>query len=268
MNIGAIILKKRKSLGYTQQNLADMLHVSFQAVSKWENGTACPEIDLLPTLATALCTSVDTLLEYQMPVTADYQQRYKGENYYWGLEPNRMCYDVMRLMPPTKPLKILDIGCGEGKDAVFMARNGYEVSAFDISEAGLEKGKALAEQFGVYVDFYKADINDCHLTRTYDIIFSSGIFHFIKPETRGDVLECLKAHTNENGIHAINVFVDKPFVKGKTENRYPWKTGELFMHYHDWYIHTMKEEIFDCNSGGNLHQHCMDTIITKKGYRG
>lgn len=42
MNIGTIIMNKRKTLGYTQQALADRLNVSFQAVSKWENGTNYP----------------------------------------------------------------------------------------------------------------------------------------------------------------------------------------------------------------------------------
>ena len=46
-------------------------------------------------------------------------------------------------MPPTRPLKVLDIGCGEGKDAVFFARNGYDVTAFDLSKEGIEKGKAF-----------------------------------------------------------------------------------------------------------------------------
>lgn len=40
MNIGAVIMNKRKALGYTQQTLADKLNVSFQAVSKWENGVS------------------------------------------------------------------------------------------------------------------------------------------------------------------------------------------------------------------------------------
>ena len=48
----------------------------------------------------------------------------------------------------------MDIGCGEGKDAVFLARNGYKVTAFDIAESGLAKGRELAERNGAYVDFF------------------------------------------------------------------------------------------------------------------
>lgn len=66
MNIGSVIMSKRKSLGYTQQRLADKLHISFQAVSKWENGIACPEVELLPAIAMILGTSVDALLGYRL----------------------------------------------------------------------------------------------------------------------------------------------------------------------------------------------------------
>lgn len=56
-----------------------------------------------------------------------YEEEYKTQEYYWGTEPNKACYQVLLLMPPIKPLKLLDIGYGEGKDAVFFARNGYVV---------------------------------------------------------------------------------------------------------------------------------------------
>lgn len=153
--LGTMVAKKRKELGYTQQNLADYLHISFQAVSKWENGTAYPEIMLLPKIANFLGTSVDALLGYTSAVVPEYEERYKKEGYYWGLLPNQLCYEIMKLKPPVKPYHVLDIGCGEGKDAVFLAKNGYIVSAFDISETGIEKGKKLAEKNGVNVVFLK-----------------------------------------------------------------------------------------------------------------
>lgn len=267
MNIGTVIMNKRKALGYTQQTLADKLNVSFQAVSKWENGTNYPEVDMLPVIAGVLDTSIDSLLGYKSLIHSEYDKRYDMEDYYWGITPNSLCYEIMKLKPPVKPLKILDIGCGEGKDAVFLARNGYIVTAFDLSETGIEKGKRLAERCNTYVDFFKADLTDFRAAEMYDIVFSSGVFHFIKPEIREKFISNLKEYTNENGIHAINVFVEKPFVEvppDKDSNHFRWSSGELFMHYHDWKLHKTEEIIFDCNSSGIPHQHCMDIMIAEK----
>ena len=72
MNIGTIIMTKRKQLGLTQQALANALNVSFQAVSKWENGASCPDVEILPLLAKTLNTSVDSLLDYEAVINADY----------------------------------------------------------------------------------------------------------------------------------------------------------------------------------------------------
>ena len=160
MSIGETITRKRKALGMTQKDLAEKLSVSFQAVSKWETDASHPDVELLPALAEMLGTTVDALVGYRSPILADYEARYQSTEYYWGIEPNRLCYDILRMRPPVKPYKVLDIGCGEGKDAVFLARNGYRVSAIDIAENGLEKGRILAEKCGTRVDFFKADISD------------------------------------------------------------------------------------------------------------
>lgn len=269
MNIGRVIMTKRKSLGLTQQALANELNISFQAISKWENGTSCPDIDLLPDIASVLQTSVDSLLGYETVINADYEKRYQEEGYYWGLEPNQLCYDIMRLKPPTKQLKVLDIGCGEGKDSVFLARNGYIVTAMDATDSGIEKGKQLADNCGVSVEFFKADITDFRLKENYDIIFCSGVMHFVKPDYRNDIFQNLKEHTNLNGIHAMNIFVEKPFIevpenKKNGKDRFRWKSGEVFMYYHDWLLHKVEEVIFDCNSGGVPHKHCTDIVIAEK----
>ena len=129
---GQNLLNRRKALGLTQEQLAAKLKVSFQAVSKWdsfqavskwERGETLPDIKLLPMLASQLGTSADSLLGYESAAPATiYEERYRTQELYWGGEPNEMCYDILRLMPPTRPLKVLDIGCGEGKDMLFLAR--------------------------------------------------------------------------------------------------------------------------------------------------
>ncbi|MBE6930062.1 MAG: methyltransferase domain-containing protein [Ruminococcaceae bacterium] len=277
-HIGTFIVQKRRELGLTQQNLADSLGVSFQAVSKWETGAASPDISLLPGIARVLQTSVDALLGYASAAPGSYDQRYADRGFYWGLKPNDLCYALMKLRPPTEPLRVLDIGCGEGKDAVFLARNGYLVSAFDIAESGLAKGRELAGHCGVDVDFFRADIQVFLPVQEFDIIFSSGVLHYLMPERRGRFFERLKACTSPGGIHVLNVFVAKSFLP--TAPDYddferqvpPWHSGELAGYYQDWYFHKCDEVIFDCESGGIPHRHCMDILIAEKpdenGYAG
>lgn len=269
LKTGEIISKRRKELGYTQNQLAQRLNISFQAVSKWENGTAYPDISTLPNLAAVLNTTIDALLGYS-GVIADYDSRYSNEEYYWGLKPNRICYDIMKILPPVKPYRVLDIGCGEGKDAVFFAKCGYLVTAFDISGPGIEKAKRLAEHNKTNVNFFQADIFDFHPEGEFDIIFSSGMFHFIPETQREELCTSLKNHTAAGGINALNVFVQKPFIARAPDSsrderqRRPWRSGELFGYYYDWLFHICREEVFDCMSGGTPHKHCMDTLIAQK----
>ncbi len=269
LKTGEVICKRRKELGLTQNQLAGSLNISFQAVSKWENNSAYPDIEMLPKLAAVLHTTVDALLGYESAVTG-YDKCYNTEEYYWGLMPNRICYDIMKILPPVRPYRVLDIGCGEGKDAVFFAKCGYAVTAFDIAEQGIEKAKRLAEYNKVDVNFFKADLFDYRPDAEYDIVFSSGVLHFIWQTERKELFDSLKAHTADSGINALNVFVKKPFIEPapdqtrEEEKGQPWHSGELFGYYHDWLFHTCREEIFDCNSGEIPHKHCMDTLIAQK----
>lgn len=259
----------RKENGLTQEELAQILGVSFQAVSKWENALTMPDISLLPEISRTLKVSIDKLLGYlsqERPITI-YEKEYKTDEYYWGTQPNKACYQVLQLMQPNKRLRLLDIGCGEGKDAVFFARNGYEVTAFDVSDAGIEKTRRLADQIGVHVNAFKADILDYRLDAYYDIVYSSGVLHYIKPDFRDEIFENYKQFTSPNGIHVLNVFVEKPFIAPPPEkepNAYKWYSGELLAYYHDWFIQKSSEIVFDCNSSGIPHQHAMANVIAQK----
>lgn len=197
-----------------------------------------------------------------------YEKRYQTKDYYWGIQPSDLCLDVLRLMPPTRPLKVLDIGCGEGKDAVFMARCGYQVSAFDLSASGIEKTKRLADQAGVYVDAFRADMLDFRLDKEYDILFSSGVFSFMPSQYRQEILKNYKQFTSVGGLNVYHVFVEKPFIEMAPDSgkEYLWKSGEIFMHYHDWYMEDIRETVFDCNSSGVPHRHAANIMIARKVY--
>ena len=262
------ITRYRKHLGLTQDSLADKLGVTFQAVSKWETGQSVPDTMTLPSLAKELNVSVDKLLGYSAFKTdvSFYEDDYRKDEYFWGVEPNSACLKVIELMPPTRPLRLLDIGCGEGKDAVFFARCGYDVSAFDVSEAGLEKTKRLAEIARVNVRTFKADLWDYRLDDYYDVLYSSGVLHYIKLELRDEVMENYKAHVNENGLVAFHAFVEKPFIPPAPDDDYHhlWKSGQLFTYFHDWYIEQCNEYVFDCNSSGMPHRHAANWLYARR----
>jgi tellurite methyltransferase len=198
----------------------------------------------------------------------DYEKEYsKSADYYWGVNPSSMCLKIISLLPPEKPLKLLDMACGEGKDAVFFARCGYEVSAFDITDSGVEKTQKLAAKAGVKVNVFKADICEYRLESPVDIIFSSGALHYIRPELRKEAFNNYQSFTNENGLNAFNVFISKPFIAPAPEKEaksYLWDSGRLLTLYRDWLVEESSEYIFDCHSSGVPHQHAMNVMYARK----
>ena len=73
--------------------------------------------------------------------------------------------------------RALDLACGVGRNALWLAANGYTVDAVDISPVGLALGRAEAEQRGLTVNFFKADLDDHILpVATYDLI---AVFRFL-----------------------------------------------------------------------------------------
>ena len=201
-----------------------------------------------------------------MSQKSPYDGRYAGQEYYWGTKPSAICHQVLQLLPPDQPVSLLDIGCGEGRNAVFFAHNGYGVTAFDSSAAGVAKTERLAEAANVPIAVFQADMNQHRLEGKFDVLFSTGVFHLIPRNLRQEVFAHYKGHTNCGGLNVVSVFVRKPFI-GKAPDgdpgAEPWLSGELLTLYHDWKIEYCTEEIFDCMSGGIPHQHAVNRVIAR-----
>ena len=198
-----------------------------------------------------------------------YDQRYAGEDFYWGKEPSSMAPRVLEAVRPSASFrpKLIDIGCGEGRDIVYFARHGFEAVGLDLSPVGLEKAQQYAAEVGVHIETIHADITEYKLDDTYDVIFSTGTLHFLPPEVRQTHFEDYKAHTSPVGIHVVSVFVDKPFIPPAPDSdpgAHPFKSGELASYYWDWEIVYFTEDIFDCKSSGAPHKHCVDRIIARR----
>ena len=202
-----------------------------------------------------------------MSIRTNYEKWYEGEEYYWGLEPAGFLAELIKLCPPSPSKRVLDIGCGEGKDAVYMAQSGYDVTAFDLAENGIKKTLKLADSRCVKVNAYVDDINTFETEEKFDIIYSSGTIQYLFEENKKAFFDKLNRITNKNGIVFLNVFVDKPFLElppdwDKEEKM--WRSGELFTYLSDWKFHRIDEVIFEDDSNGIPHYHCMDTIMCEK----
>lgn len=75
-----------------------------------------------------------------------WDERYAEREYVWSAEPNR---SVERHLAGVAPGRAVDLGAGEGRNAVWLARQGWEVTAVDFSPVGIEKGRRLATHHGV-----------------------------------------------------------------------------------------------------------------------
>lgn len=267
--MGKNISRLRKEQGLTQADLATLLNLSAQAISKWENGQSYPDIELLPQLTDILETNIDSLLGH---VPGDnkktiYSEAYNTDDFYWGLQPNDLCFDLLKLCPPDSHKRLLEIGCGEGKDALFFARNGYDVTAFDIAQSGIDKLLKMADRYHVSVNAFRADMMEYRLDNKYDIIYSSRSLHHIRPNVREEIIRHFQDNTTNGGYNVMNVYVRKPFVGDSPEKdpfAYLWRSGEIFTYYASWKMSKIDEIIYDCQSSGVPHQHAMDIMIAQK----
>jgi SAM-dependent methyltransferase len=89
-----------------------------------------------------------------------WDERYSAEEYAYGTKPNEFLEENVNAIPKGKVLSLAE---GEGRNAVFLARRGYSVTAVDSSLVGLNKGRKLAEANGVVVEFIHADLADYDL---------------------------------------------------------------------------------------------------------
>jgi 2-polyprenyl-3-methyl-5-hydroxy-6-metoxy-1,4-benzoquinol methylase len=85
----------------------------------------------------------------------DWNRRYAAVENLWAVKPNRF---LVAEAEGLEPGRALDLACGEGQNAIWLASLGWEVTGVDYSEVAIEKARARAERDGVPVDFLCADL--------------------------------------------------------------------------------------------------------------
>lgn len=84
-----------------------------------------------------------------------WDERYAASDFVWSLEPNRFVAEVVGPLPPGRAV---DLACGEGRNALWLAQRGWSVTAVDFSAVALDKGRRRAAQADLEIDWVVADV--------------------------------------------------------------------------------------------------------------
>lgn len=105
------------------------------------------------------------------------------------------------------PGRALDLGCGNGRNAVFLARSGFSVEAVDHSATAIEWAEQRAEEAGAEVRFHNASVFELPIPpATCDLVYDSGCFHHMPPHRRSDYISLVAAALKPGGCLGMTCF--------------------------------------------------------------
>ncbi len=140
----------------------------------------------------------------------------------------------------TLPGPVLDLACGEGQNGVFLAVEGVPVVCCDRSREALQRARTLAEEHGVYVELWQADLEQEGSNPLPEDFFGGMlVFRYLHRPLISGIREALKA----GGVLVYETFtVDQPRFGRPKNPDYLLKHGELLGWFQDW-------AVIDCFEG-------------------
>jgi SAM-dependent methyltransferase len=139
-----------------------------------------------------------------------WDERYGSEAYAYGKTPNRFLADNYSVLPKGNVLSLAE---GEGRNAVFLAKQGYAVTAVDASQVGLQKAKQLADENGVSIELVHADLAAFDLGENrWDGIIS--IFFPLPSALRKELYKKVIAGLKTNGVFLVEAYTPNQLKHG------------------------------------------------------
>ena len=129
-----------------------------------------------------------------------YEKVYKGQRHALG-EPAKEFISFFESL--QIPIKVLDLGCGQGRDALFIARLGHRVTGIDLSPTGIEQLVEDAEKEELQIKAEVADLTAYTPDAAYDIVLLDRTLHMLQAEDRLQLLQRTAPHVRSNGFVLI-----------------------------------------------------------------
>lgn len=150
-----------------------------------------------------------------------YDNRYKiyhdAKGIAWaGDLPSKELKDILTKYHADKDSSILEIGCGEGQNALYLLGEGFNVKASDVSHEAVEWCKKQTDKYKD--NFFELDILNNNLTEKFDFILSISTLHMLVSDShRKGFFDFISSHLNENGIAIITSMGDGINEKNDTD---------------------------------------------------
>lgn len=209
-------LRKKKKV--TQKDLAKVLNVSFQTISKWENGVAMPDITYLPAMAKYFDVELEILLglkpwKQEVPLPENTNEEYWKDRLECSKDWKMLFWNddyleflVTKVWNITEPVSILDCACGYGYLGLKLLPHlpqGSSYTGLDISEVFLEEGKRIFAEEKYDATFVQGDIRDYEIKGKYDIVISQIFLSYLE-EPRKTLLKMKSALKTGGMLVAID----------------------------------------------------------------
>ena len=135
-----------------------------------------------------------------------YELGYRYFRMPWDIGPREELVELVE-SGRIAPSRAIDLGCGTGSNAVFLAQHGFDVTAVDYAASAIEKARERAKAAGAAVTFIEDDLTDLHhVSGTYDFLVDYSVLDDLRPKGRGLYVQNVLPLTHPGSRYLLYTF--------------------------------------------------------------